>query len=159
MAVISGYHVDDYCVAAFRSVIQVLLENLSAEKITDLSSISAGDFVARIPPKIRSDGESGALRTVPVYQIKAVGNDFSEDGSLVLNGQPDYLYFETNACYSLDLNAEEPRFERSDESHSGAIDCFDAREMGRLKEKHIDVPDDLKGILYRIPADRIPDLP
>ena len=155
MAVISGYHVDEYCLDAFREAVKALEARLDAVKLTDCGSISPGDFIARVPPKIRSDAKSGALRQIPVFQIEAVGDDFAEDGSLVRSEEPSFLYFESRACYLLDLNTEQPSFDLSHESHAGAVDCFDPREIGRVKEKHADLDDDLRGILFRIPADRV----
>jgi hypothetical protein len=155
VAVISGYHVDEYCLKAFREAVKALQRRLEAVKVTDFSTISPGDFIARVPPKIMSDSAAGALRQIPVYQIEAVGDDFAEDGSLVRSDEPSYLYFESRVCYLLDLNPEEPRFEASSEFHAGAIDCFDGREIGQVKEKHNHLDEDLRGILYRIPAERV----
>ena len=36
---------------------------------------------------------------------------------------------------------------------AGAIDCFDARDIGRLEEEGAALGEDLKGILYMIPAE------
>jgi len=156
MAVISGFHVDDYCVPAFRDAVRTLRERLSAKKITDFQSIAPGHLVARVPPKIKPEGTATLTASIPVFQVKAVGDDFDEEGNLGRRGQSDYLYFEASVCYLLDLNLEQPRFEQSSESVVGVISCFDAREIGRLKDKHSGLPEELKGILYRIPAGNIP---
>ena len=91
MAVISGFHVDEYCLPAFKSVVKLLFQCLAAEKITDFLTIAPGDFVARVPPKISSEQASQQLRQIPVYQIKAVGDDLDENGQLVRTGQSDHL--------------------------------------------------------------------
>ncbi len=153
MAIISGYHVDEYCLQPFRDVVRMLRERFGAQKVTDFASIAPGDLIARIPPKITSDQRSAALRQVPVYRIDAVGDDVDEDGHLIRTGQSDHLYFEADSCYLLDLNLEEPVLEVSGEDQAGTIDCFDARDIGRLKEEDAALDEDLKGILYRIPAE------
>jgi hypothetical protein len=155
MAVISGYHVDDYCVGAFRSVVRALNEHFSSERVTSFADISPGDLIARIPPKIISEGAAKVLRSVPVYRIKQVGTDFDEEGRLVRTDEPGFLYFEAIACYDLDLNGEKPSFSESAEPCEGAINCFDGREIGQVKEKHQHLEEDLKGILYRVPPDRL----
>ncbi|MBN1458748.1 MAG: hypothetical protein JXA57_04375 [Armatimonadetes bacterium] len=155
MAVISGYHVDDYCVEAFRRVLSTLTERFSAEKVMAFADISPGDLIARIPPKIISEGAAKVLKPVPVYLVKQLGTDFDEDGQLIRTEEPSFLYFEASACYDFDLNGEEPVVTESAESCEGAINCFDGREIGQVKEKHQDLEEDLKGILYRIPADRL----
>jgi hypothetical protein len=150
MAVISGFHVDDYCVPAFTDAVKMLLERLAAEKVTDLLDIAPGDFIARVPPKILGEGAK-RLRPVPVFEIKSVGSDFDEEGNLVRGEQSEFLYFEASVCYALDLNSDEPRFEESSEPVVGAINCFDAREIGQVKDKHGNLPEELKGILYKLP--------
>ena len=85
MAVISGYHVDDYCVGAFRSAVRALNEHFSAEKVITFADISPGDLVARVPPKILAEGAAKVLKPVPVYLIKQVGTDFDDEGRLVLD--------------------------------------------------------------------------
>jgi hypothetical protein len=155
MAVISGFHVDDYCIPTFLDAVQALRERLGAEKVTDFLSIVPGDLVARVPPKITSEGTSKRLRPIPVYEISAVGDDFDESGNLVRGEESGHLYFESSVCYLLDLNSEEPCFKDSGESVEGTISCFDAREVGLLKEKHQHLPEELRGILYRIPAERV----
>jgi len=156
MAVISGYHVDDYCVPAFKSTIARLVEQFSAVKLIDFASISSGDLVAAIPPKIRSDSAKAELVPIPVFRIKSVGTDFADDGTLVRTGDTDYLYFEVSEAYLLDLNSDQPRVEPATEFYEGAINCFDARQIGQLKPKHDDIDEELKGTLYRIPTDRFP---
>lgn len=158
MAVISGFHVDDYCVPAFRDAVRTLQERLSAEKITDFQSIAPGHLVARIPPKIKPEGKATLTVSIPVFHIKAVGDDFDDEGNLVRGGQSDYLYFEASVCYLLDLNLEKPRFQQSSESVAGVVSCFDAREVGRLRDKYRDLPEELKGIPYRIPAESVQDV-
>jgi|GEM_PF-2473938 len=158
MAVISGYHVDDYCVPAFKSTISKLVDQLGAVKLTEFAAISPGDLVAAVPPKIRSDSAKAELVPIPVFRIKSVGTDFADDGSLVRNGDTDYLYFEVSEAYLLDLNSDKPRVEPATESYEGAINCFDARQIGQLKPKHDDIDDELKGTLYRIPTDRLPGI-
>lgn len=155
MAVISGYHVDDYCVGAFRRVLGALSDHFSAEKVTAFADISAGDLIARIPPKIMSEGAAKVLKSVPVYLLKHLGTDFDEEGQLIRTNESSFLYFEATACYDLDLNGEEPVVTESAEPCEGAINCFDGREIGQVKEKHEDLDEDLKGILYQIPADRL----
>jgi hypothetical protein len=155
MAVISGYHVDDYCVGVFRQCIRVLKDRFGAEKVTDFSAISPGHLIARVPPKIRGEQQPAEARLVPIYRIKAVGTDFGDDGGLVRTGDPGYLYFEASACYLLDPMGEEAGLARSDEPYEGIVNCFDAREIGRVKEKHSHLDEDLKGILYRIPPEQL----
>ena len=155
MAVISGYHVDDYCVEAFRQAVSALRDRFGAEKVTDFSSISPGHLIARVPPKIRGEEQSGEIRPIPVYRIKMVGTDFDDEGGLVRTDEPGHLYFEASACYLLDLSSEDARFALSDESCEGVINYFEAREIGRLKEKYSCLDEDLKGILYRIHPDRV----
>ena len=155
MAVISGYHVDDYCVEAFRRVLKALNECFSAEKVTAFAEISAGDLIARIPPKIMSEGAAKVLKPVPVYVVKHLGTDFDEEGQLIRTDESSFLYFEATACYDLDFNGEEPVVTQSAEPCEGAINCFDGREIGQVKEKHQELEDDLKGILYRISGDRL----
>jgi hypothetical protein len=156
MAVISGFHVDEYCLPAFKSVVELLADRLAAQKITNFLDIAPGDFIARVPPKITSEKASQVLNRIPVYQIEAVGDDFDDEGKLVRTGQSDYVYFEAGTCYLLDLSSGEPEFEESAEPLVGAMGCFEAREIGRVKEKHQGIDEYLKGILYKIPADRIP---
>jgi hypothetical protein len=155
MAVISGYHVDDYCVEAFRRVVGTLTERFSAEKIMTFADISPGDLIARIPPKIMSEGAAKMLKPVTVYAVSQLGTDFDEEGRLIRTSEPGFLYFEATLCYDLDLNGEEPVISESAEPCEGAINCFDGREIGQVKEKHQDLEGELKGILYRIPADRL----
>jgi hypothetical protein len=153
--VISGYHVDEYCVEAFRAAVGMLRERFGAEKITDFSSIGVGDLIARVPPKIRADQGAGAIKEIPVYLIGAVGSDFDDAGNLVPGGEADYLYFQASECYLIDLNSEESTLKQSAEAQEAAVNCFDARELGRIKPKYNDLAEDLKGILYRIPAERL----
>jgi len=163
MAVISGYHVDDYCVGAFRRAVGILREQLGAEKVRDFASIGPGDLIARVPPKISGDATSGAVKQIPVYAIAVVGGDFDDEGNLVSVEGCDHLYFQASACYLLDISTSQPKVEPSAESYDGMIDCFDGREIDRVKSKHEDLDDDLKGILYRLPAERLglgaPDFP
>jgi hypothetical protein len=153
VAIISGYHVDEYCVQPFRDAVRMLQERFGAQKVTDFASIAPGDLIARVPPKITGDQKSAALRQIPVYKIDAVGDDVDEDGHLICTGQSDYLYFQSDCCYLLDLNLAEPVFEVSSEHQAGAIDYLDARDIGRLKEEHAALDEDLKGIVYRIPPE------
>ena len=155
MAVISGYHVDEYCVEVFRQAIKALKDRFGAEKVADFSAISPGDLIARIPPKIRGEEQPDEIRPIPIYRIKTVGTDFDDDGGLVRTTDPGYLYFEASDCYLLGFTSEEARLARSDEPYEGTINCFDAREIGRVKEKHSHLDEDLKGILYRIPPERL----
>lgn len=156
MAVISGYHVDDYCVPVFKQVVEALRERLGAQKITDLSEVCPGDLIARVPPKIGGADAPDRPRPVPVYRIKAVGHDIDENGKLVFASDPGYLYFEAGQCLLLTFLAGEPHLEQSADVGDGVIDCLTAEDAGRVKEKHQCLEEDLKGILYRIPADRLP---
>jgi hypothetical protein len=154
MAVISGFHVDEYCVPVFKAVVRMLVEQFSAEKITDLGSISCGDLIARVPPKIRGE-KASAIGLIPIYRIRALGDDFDEEGNLVSTGQGLHLFFEASGCYLLDLNSSEAHLEESREPHEGAVNCFEPRETGRVKDKYGELEEELKGILYRIPEERI----
>ena len=151
MSVISGYHVDEYCVQAFREAVRVLQERFAAEKVTDFADIAPGDLIARVPPKIIGDQHASGPRPVPIYRILAAGDDFDENGQLISTGQSDYLYFQADSCYLLDVSAGEPRLEQSGEHDPGLMDCFDARDVGRVKDQHAHLEDDLKGILYKLP--------
>ena len=151
VAVISGYHVDEYCVQAFTEAVRMLQERFGAQKVTDFATIAPGDLIARVPPKIVSDEKSGSRRQVPVYRIQAVGDDFDENGDLTRTAQSDYLYFQADRCYLLDPSAQEPLLEVSDEYQAGVVDCFESRDVGRVKETHAGLDEDLKGILYRLP--------
>lgn len=155
VAVISGFHVDDYCLPAFRDAVKLLTDCLDGSRITDFSAIAPGDFVARVPPKIRSESASQSLKQIPVYQISAVGGDFDDEGELVHTGQQDHLYFEAGVCYLLDLNSGAPHFEESSDFRAGMVGCFEAREIGRVKEKYRGLDEDLRGILFGIPGERV----
>lgn len=155
MAVISGYHVDDYCVPVFRQVVKALRDRLGAEKITDLLEVRPGDLIARVPPKIGGADAPDQPRPVPVFRIRTVGQDFDESGNLVLTSGADYLYFEADQCLLLSFSAGEPYVGPSDDVSEGAVDCFNAQDVGRVEEKHQGLDEDLKGILYRIPPDRL----
>ena len=156
MAVISGYHVDDYCVPMFRQVVTALRERLGAQKITELSEVRPGELIARVPPKIGSTDAPGQLRPILVFRIKAVGQDLDENGKLVFTGDPSYLYFQADQCLLLNFVGDEPRVEQSHEASDEAIDCFSAQDVGHVKEKHQGLEEDLKGILYRIPPGKLP---
>jgi len=155
VAIISGYHVDDYCLQGFKKAVRVLKERLAAEKITDFANIGTGDLIARVPPKITSGEKAGEIRQIPVYRICALGDDFDSNGDLVHTGESDHLYFQADCIYLLDLNAEELTFTVSGEHDAGAIDYFDARDLGRMMEQYGDLAEDLKGILYRIPSEAV----
>jgi len=158
VAIISGYHVDDYCLEDFRKAVRRLIERLAAEKITDFAAIRTGDLVARVPPKITSGETAGRIRSIPIYRICALGDDFDSNGDLVHTGQSDHLYFQADCVYLLDLNEEEPALEVSGEHDAGAVDYFDARDLGRMLEQHAELAEDLKGILYRVPTEVVGDL-
>jgi len=158
VAIISGYHVDDYCLEDFRKAVRMLKERLAGEKVTDFAEIATGDLIARVPPKIASGEKGGEIRRIPVYRICALGDDFDSNGDLVRTGESDHLYFQADCVYLLDLNADEPTLEISGEHDIGAIDYFDARDLGRMLEEHADLAEDLKGILYRVPSEGVTDV-
>ena len=158
MAVISGYHVDDYCVPVFKQIVRAMRDCLGAEKIADLSEVGPGDLIARVPPKIGSADAPDQSRPVPVFRIRAVGQDFDESGKLVLTGDQGYLYFEVDQCLLLSFPGGEPHVGPSDDVSQGTVDCFNAQDVGRVEEQHQGLDEDLRGILYRIAPDRLPGL-
>jgi hypothetical protein len=155
MAVISGFHVDDYCLPAFREAVSRVVEQLGGEKVYDFAAIKPGDFIARVPPKIVSDNATERFKEIPIYRVLTIGDDFDEEGKLVWKEPTEYLYFEMRACYQIDLNSAEPVCSPSNEFEVGTIGCFEAREIGAVKAKYEDIEDVLKGILFRIPSERV----
>ena len=157
MGAISGYLVDDYCVKAFKDAVEKLKECLGAEKVMDFSAIDSGDFIAKIPPKIK-ESEGAKFNLIVIYQIAQVGNDFDENEGLVMDKsmETEFLYFEAADCYHLDLN-NWPSIEGPSEV-ADSTNYIEARDIGLLKEKYQELERALKGIVYKIPRERLEEL-
>ena len=143
--IIGGVHIDSDYAEEFYKVVK-LLEGLGAVRISSFDQIQEGDYILKVPPRVRGieitgsgDMKLGALKDLSIYRVQIYGSQQHSNGDPYVPPGFDFnktevVYFSTGfePPYGYVLNLETRTL---NEIKFPTYDCIERRELTDLVYK------------------------